>query len=988
MKRSQFNKTHLATCLSVALGASMIGQVHAQDANASAEADVEVIKVSGIRGSLIESTATKRMSRGVVDAISSEDIGKFPDTNLAESLQRITGISIDRSNGEGSKVTIRGFRADYNMVTLNGRAMPSASLGGTGLPTSRAFDFADLASESVRAVEVYKTGKANIASGGLGGTINIITAKPLDNPGQHATVGVKAISDTTNRAGSDITPEISGMFSFTNEDETFGASITASQQTRHSGSSGAFVSSWGVEESYDGTIEGVDAANIDLTNAPAMGQSYSIPSDIRYFQADRERVRTNAQVTLQYRPSDKLEATLDYTMSSQELTDKEAEQSSWYAFTPEKIIFDDSPIKTPLYYGESAGGSVRDQAFAQNLTEQLNENDSIGFNLKYDVNEDLTLVLDAHSSSAKGSPNAPFGLKVQQGIAGNIDGGHAVDFSGEFPIMMVEYNDSIKEGLNNNNQLDLGDIGTTVYTSNMAQQETDVNQFRLDGTYLLDNGQIDFGVESRSMETTSQSGQFRSDQTGGWGVNDPGTIPAGLIDQVDFADLLDFDTNGAFTDGFIGDADKIGAWALNYYDIDAVIPVENNQTIKEEITAIYAQLTWEGEIADMPYNLVVGVRNEETSLTSTVQGLVPSKITWKGNNDFEVEPGVTKQAIQESNDYSNFLPNLDFDVNFTDDLVGRFSVSKTMARASLGELAANKSVTGAQGTPTVLSTLLPAGGSAGNPQLAPTESTNLDLSLEWYYDEASYVSVGYYKKDAKNFIGTEQVDENLFGLRDVTNGQRAQDALAALETAGEALTDTNLFNMVVAMENGLDYSTLNEADTELNYDVMPDANDPLQTFRVQKPLNTKDFSVDGMEFAVQHFFSDSGFGVQANYTTVDGDISYDVSQGPNSPQFAILGLSDTANLVGLYDKDGLQVRVAYNWRGEFLEAAGADPRFVEEFTQIDVGASYTVSDNLTIHLDAINLTDENRRAHQRNVTELVRIEQYGARYAFGARYTF
>lgn len=160
MKRSQFNKTHLATCLSVALGASMVGQVHAQDAGA--EADVEVIKVSGIRGSLIESTATKRLSRGVVDSISAEDIGKFPDSNLAESLQRITGVSIDRANGEGSKVTIRGFGPDFNMVTLNGRAMPAASLNGTELPTSRAFDFADLASESVRAVEVYKTAKANI----------------------------------------------------------------------------------------------------------------------------------------------------------------------------------------------------------------------------------------------------------------------------------------------------------------------------------------------------------------------------------------------------------------------------------------------------------------------------------------------------------------------------------------------------------------------------------------------------------------------------------------------------------------------------------------------------------------------------------------------------------------------------------------------------------------------------------------------------------
>ncbi|WP_370166985.1 TonB-dependent receptor plug domain-containing protein, partial [Marisediminitalea sp.] len=177
MTHTILKKTKIATSLSLILGSGLLFPVHAQDA----KDDVEVIQVTGIRGSVQESMGIKRDSAGVVDAISAVDIGKFPDTNLAESLQRITGISISRNNGEGNQVTARGFGPDFNIVTLNGRTMPGSALpGGGGAPNSRAFDFSDLASESVRAVEVYKTGRASIATGGIGASINIRTSRPFD----------------------------------------------------------------------------------------------------------------------------------------------------------------------------------------------------------------------------------------------------------------------------------------------------------------------------------------------------------------------------------------------------------------------------------------------------------------------------------------------------------------------------------------------------------------------------------------------------------------------------------------------------------------------------------------------------------------------------------------------------------------------------------------------------------------------------------------
>src|SRR5690606_37715152 len=208
---------------------------------------LDAVQVTGIRNSLSQAMDIKRDSAGVVDAISAEDIGKFPDTNLAESLQRITGISIERRDGEGAQVTARGFGPQFNMVTLNGRQLPGAdafgaagqvAIGGVDGGT-RAFNFAQLASEAVSGLEVYKTSQAQVPSGGIGATINILTDRPFNHTGVVASAGAKLVSDQSQLFDNDITPEVSGIFSFTNADKTFGVGINASYQKRKAGSAQA-----------------------------------------------------------------------------------------------------------------------------------------------------------------------------------------------------------------------------------------------------------------------------------------------------------------------------------------------------------------------------------------------------------------------------------------------------------------------------------------------------------------------------------------------------------------------------------------------------------------------------------------------------------------------------------------------------------------------------------------------------------------------------
>ena len=274
--------------------------------------DLDTIMVTGIRSSLQSSMNLKRDSAGVVDGIVAEDIGKFPDTNLAESLQRISGVSIDRSNGEGSRVTVRGIGPDYNLVLLNGRQMPTV----TG---SRAFDFGNLASESVSEVEVYKTSRADKPAGGMGATINIKTARPLDNPGTRANVGMKGVWDTSDDdlpksiRGDSVTPELSGIFSTTSADGRFGIAITGSYQERDSGSATAHVPGGWRPFIDTPQASGIgDGSNLpkpgqpgseNIVNRPGPNDVYSLPQNMEYAinRVQRQR-RSHGRCARQARP--------------------------------------------------------------------------------------------------------------------------------------------------------------------------------------------------------------------------------------------------------------------------------------------------------------------------------------------------------------------------------------------------------------------------------------------------------------------------------------------------------------------------------------------------------------------------------------------------------------------------------------------------------------------------------------------------------------
>lgn len=995
--RKSFQKRLIASVVASSALTGFSGGALAQQG----EPLLEEVVVTGIRGSLEQAMDIKRDATGVVDAISAEDIGKFPDTNLAESLQRITGVSIDRRNGEGSSVTIRGFGGDNNMVTLNGRQLPAASTFGGGSGASgtrgggtRAFDFANLASESVSGLEVYKTGRASIATGGIGGTINIKTARPLDR-GTEGSVGFKAVHDTTTLTGDDLTPEVSGIFSWTDDSDTFGVSLAASFQERDSGAAGATsndwnIGRWGEDELYSFTDDAV------IENAPEEGQLYGRPNDVRYSVSDRHRERTNAMLTLQFQPQDNLTLTGDLVYAENYLTEHRGEQTFWYANgnTVDRLVFDDSAVATPAIYSETLAN--KDNGYEQQWREQRDELTSIGFNAEWQVNDRLSFSFDVHDSTMESLPDGPGNAgSIDVSVANPTQTSQVTDWDRDLPLTQATYE----------NGFSLDDFGSQVARIWYAGQTTDVTQVQLDGAFEFDDGRFDFGVESRTVEMEQQNSD-RYMALGDWGVANPGEIPDGLLQEFSLLGQFDdYPTSGGFQGGARGNPVALAEWAVseygtaeNGYAVAYNPNFSNNNLIEEDINALFAQVTIQGELGGMETNLVTGFRYETTDVTSTSFTQIPAYRVWQDNNDFQTVYSDTTEAFTVKSDYDNLLPSLDFDILLAEDVKARFSYSKTIARAGYGQLAASVGGFGNVGSTYLGSTPT---ANATNPALKPLESDNLDLSVEWYYDDSSYVSAGFFEKRVSNFIGTDQIPESHFGLRDVTNGPRVEEAAQALSDGGYDINDTSLFVMTAVLDNpdafpngAADYTDDADfaVDVATEYDLIPNSEDPLMIFNTATPVNNREAKLYGSELAAQHFFGDTGFGVQANYTIVRGDVAFNDLGDPSEAQFALLGLSDTANLVGIYENYGFTVRLAYNWRDKFLNETNRgnsrNPVYVEEYSQLDLNVAYNVTDDLSVFFEGINLTEENIRQHGRSENQLWDLQDQGARYQIGARYAF
>jgi TonB-dependent receptor len=709
-----------------------------------------------------------------------------------------------------------------------------------------------------------------------------------------------------------------------------------------------------------------------------------VPQNLNYSVNGVSRERTNGQLTLQYAPADNMTATLDYTYSENKIQSQRNELSVWFNFGPSSSAWTDGPVAAPIVYSEFIPSANSDLAMGGAMNATRNENKSLGFNFEWQVSDALGLALDYHDSSATSGADSPFGSSGVLGTAGFFRGTTTVDYSRPFPVLTVD----LPAGMT---QIDPAGMLVTGSTFRNSFMKSEVEQLQLTGDFEFEDfSRLDFGVGAIDVNNRSAFSNVQLDTWGG--ATNPGDYPDNIwqLDNIGrYFDGFGGHNDAAFTDAFfVWDFATVrqlaaDAWARAGNDPNDYLASSDFTTdrrVREESQSAYLQ--WSKTIDfSMPLSVAVGVRYEETDVTSSALVPVATAISWGSANELSIirgEQGFTTLT----GSYDHFLPNLDLALQVNDQIVLRGSYGETIGRPGWGDI---------QGGQTLNDLVRVDGGtgSQGNPGLQPLKSQNFDLSLEWYYGESSYVSVGFFRKNIDNYVGVTQIIDTPFDLNTPIGGEFWNAALANGCPQADVVCIRNYIfdnfdGQPGVTRTGVD-STGNRTGT-----IVGQPGDPIAEFRINTPANQRSASLHGWEFNIQHLFGESGFGLAANYTIVDSSLEYDNSV--IGEQFALEGLSDSANLVGFYDKDPWQVRLAYNWRDEFLagrfDGAGPNPAYVEDYGQLDMNISYQYSDELVLAFEAINLTDETQRLHGRNVNQLLFATQTGTRYMLGLRYKF
>ncbi|MBM3927891.1 MAG: TonB-dependent receptor, partial [Sphingomonadales bacterium] len=718
---------------------------------------------------------------------------------------------------------------------------------------------------------------------------------------------------------------------------------------------------------------------------------YEVPQSAAYNLTDIRRERINGQVALQYRPIDSLTATFDFTYSRNKVEARDSSVGIWFNFGDTTTEWTNGPVAGPVFYTERFGPG-KDLSYSGSLTANVSENKSWGGNLTWEAPGGVTVSLDAHHSTAESRPSNQYGSSTSVGTAIFGVASQTVNFTKDLPIISYVMQPGI-------DPLNAALINATGNSFRNAYFRDRINQVQLTGRYDHDGGvldSIDFGFSFVDNKVRSAYGFLQNDTWGGVGT--PADLPDDLFELVTLPDKFrgvsgaqdgiipayyrfDFERLVGILDSRFGICGGDGICLANY---------EADRRIREKTISPFVQTNLKFGMFGRDAHVIAGVRYDQTTVSSESLTPIPTGTAWVAQGEFNVLYGTQSQFLGTKGSYQNWLPAIDFDMQPLEGVKLRASYSHTITRADYNSLQGGLTLNRQFG-------IAGGGGLQGNPNLVPFLSKNIDLSAEWYYSDTSYISAGYFRKRVENFINSQEVERSVIDplnpLRNPANGPRFRAAQAALggTTDTARIRDYILRNFTNGVEVARNAQGAPILDQNGYYTgrILGLAEDAPAVFRIGTPFNSdQKATIDGFEFAIQHSFWNTGFGTILNYTIVNGDARFNNALDPNVGQFALAGLSDSANAVVYYDKGGLQARVAYNWRDEFYAGGNPNPTYVEAYGQVDASASYEVVKGLSVFAEGINILGASRRGHRRS-DNFVTFSQPGfARYMGGVRFSF
>ncbi|WP_374471119.1 TonB-dependent receptor [Phenylobacterium sp.] len=680
--------------------------------------EVEELVVTGIRASLQQSITAKREAQSVVEVISAEDVGKFPDKNVAESLQRVTGVTITRDFGEGERVAIRGTAPNLNLTLLNGHSVATADWFILDqLNASRSFNFLMLPSEVVGQVQVFKSPQADLEEGGIGGTVNVVTRRPLQlDP---FTVQASAQMAYTELADK-WDPQLSGMLSWSNADDTFGVMVGLVKQKRHLRRDGVEVLGYG-SNNFGGSVGTVDYPSL-------IGSSF--------FQQTRDREGVNFGV--QYAPNDRLEVNLTGLYSQMDADNFNQNYMAWVSNKVGALgagggtltnteVRDGTLVRGT--FGTAGGfGAVFDAIDRVASTETR----SIDLDVTYALNDEWNVHGQIGYTDAEGETEAqPFWETI--GVTGLTfdltQGVPRVNFTNIDPTNAAALNELGWASLDS-----IGNTDEEFYVRGDVERTASVGPFTSfkAGVKFSDHERETLHIAGRLGSLYPWTGGLCSGHVCGLadvagevtpsdylkGIREAGVLSAyRQVDRKALEQLLLSKTLVDWTPSTPGSADY------------RFLSPSDSYSIEEKAFGGYVMGLFEGD----GFRGNVGVRVVQTK--QTAEGWVVGAGGGTPNPFGDITPVTYK------NNYTDILPSFNIAFDLADDLVVRFAAARVMARPDYAKIAPQISL-----TPSIFT------GTGGNPQLDPYRANQFDISAEWYYAPQSLLSVAVFYKDIQSYL--------------------------------------------------------------------------------------------------------------------------------------------------------------------------------------------------------------------------------------------
>ncbi len=920
--------------IGVTLGASAL----AQRAPESSSDQLEEIVVTGTRAALAQSRDKKREAPIVQDSIVAEDLGRFPDDNVADSLSHITGITLQRTRGgEGQYVNVRGLGPEFSIVTLNNRILATDGDG-------REFAFDVLPSEVIAGADVFKSANAVNLEGSIGGAINLSTARPLDRPGLRTSLSVEGdYNDLSENSGY----KVSGVFSDTFAEDRMGVMLTAVYQDTKVRSDA--VHEFFITPDSPGEFDANGDGEISDAESDLLGLCCT-----SFGTRIQQKKRSGVTAVWQWQVNDGFQMTVDGMFTRLDAPTVGYHQSY---YVEDSLLDEDTGLhrwSNVSIRDHWVTGMDIDQLVPEisTITEhRVVDTTQFGWSASWQTTDRLKFNFDAYRSKAERDSGGKNTWMVS-GIGGHHTG--RVDIrNGGLPNIGVR----LEDGRDLATALQNGALGDADYGLHyIGLSGTDVTDevtgLSIGGELKLEWGALEtlqFGAAGTDRNKVRKT--IENDTNGGscQYCNMYDTTFASLGEHVVRpVSLPHFMRNagGSFPRRFVSISASSYLNALRELDGQPILDEHGDPTgavfdssltapefnpvqsydVDEKTTALYLNANLRGEA----WFASAGVRWISTDTTART---AVDSIVFVDDPTPEIptsSPDVTyssAEPLKQKGSYDKFLPALNVGYWLRDDLLLRFAAAKVMARPSLNQLAPTR--IDATLDRTYLVTY------DGNADLQPVEADQADLSAEWYFASKSILSGAVFWKNIKNFITTELQENVDIGVIGNIGGAGAAPVL---------------------------------------YDV-------------SRPINGDKAKVLGLELGVQHFF-DNGFGVRANYTYTDTKAYVGgVHVGP------LENVSESAYSVALmFENDRWDVQLAADYSGEYTEVSDSVADMstkAEPITWVTASVGYKITDALSVSLEGRNLLDEYYVAYLGGRSDMLAgFETWGRSYLLGASAKF